>query len=1854
MRLTGKRVAAAATALFVTSTVVLTVSSPVELVRAASITVNTATDIAPNGSGVYPTDGKCSLRAAIAAAQFNSNAHDVDCSTGAPVPNVLDIIQIDPSLAGQTLTLTYNNGSGVQPFERITGMTNPLEIIGPNLSSGGFTIDAANAVRPFVVGYGTLEAGSLQLANLTVKRGNGNDNGANSDTIDGDGGAISLQALDNGVDLQGSHLTLDNVVLRDNNVGGSARGGAVYGVASVITNNGGAYIANHANGVGTSGAGGGRGGAVFINQGPATFNGYAMLMQDNTATWAGGAIATNPANGTPLVHIERSLLQTNSVPAGKGGGGVLAIDTGTGGGTTVFQLYDSTITGNASVFTALSNTQLYDYRRDTFVDTGAVMSAGGGLMVNSIVKGASSCTDTGGPQSHNGSRNLLESCTILSGSDIGDVTNLGPLAQNGGPEVQQTYALLGGSNAIDNGDVAYCGTIDARSVARGLDGDGSANSPQTGDCDIGAYEYARFVVNFVTGTSSVNENAGTGSVGVKLKILNAADNPLPAPLVVNVGLGAGSTARIGPSLTHDDLDITAGSITFPAGSVDGAIVNVPANIHQDNIAELFGEVAVLNLTGSPTPGVAVAEPKAHNLTIQDDDQAGVVVTQTGGTTALSESTPLVGDSVTVALQSQPDYQLLNPALPLDPASYGPPADVDMTITPDRDCTISDGVSTGTSASPLHSTILNANWQSGKTLTLVAVNDLYDEDLRNEAAPHTCEIRFTFTSLDPIYAATQDAFDASVTDNDVAGVTATLVGAPAVIGEGSAATASYQVVLDTPPDPGKPLPGVPRGPTSVVFTASAGCSVNGGPTASLPFTSANFNVAQTVALAPVDNLLVELARNCSATSSIVSQDPVYADLDDLPAFAHTPPTLTASVQDYDPPTITDDPPFVDVTTGGSVSVVEGGATDTVSVVLRRQPQSNVTVTLTAPNDAIIGSVQALVAGSPSTPLTFTNANWNVPQIVTVSAFNDDYDEAATHPTTVGVTIASAAPGFSSASLRKVVIDGVESADSGAFDVTVGDNDTSALVFNGGLLVITTVTEGGAGDTLLVRLATHPYHDVTLTLTTDGQCLVGGSTSTDVSFVAAGGAWAIDVPVAVTAVDDPVVEAPQHSCVIDTAVASTDSLYDVLGASRTATVNDNEVAEVRITAGAPLTLPEGGAGDTFDVVLAGQPSADVTVSFAAAGVQTTNSGPVTFTPANWATPQTVTVTAVDDLIDEVSPHAGNTTATITTTALGFSTSRVVVVDGAPTPTITGNVIDDDVAGLTVAGAPFVAAENGGTDTFTVVLTSQPTADVTVAATPTGLCSVSAAHTFTAANWSTPQTFTVTGGNDDIVHAQPCSIDLAASGTDGFYDGLTSGATGTITDDDTTGLVVSATGVLHLAEYDVATTVSYDVELASEPLSDVTVTITPTAGQLTTDAPTLTFTPLNWDVAQAVTVTVVDDTTMEATPHSATVANTATAGDPAYLGASATVDVDIRDNDTATSLVAAPSPSNNGVSTVLTATVTGGDGTPTGTVTFRLDGNPVGSPVALVGGVATLDLGPLARATHGIQADYSGDSHHAVSSDSGSVVVTAVPVAAADSATVAEDSGATVIDVLANDTDADTDPLAISGHSTPAHGTVTCTAANCSYAPAPNYNGSDSFTYTVSDGALTATATVTVTVLPINDPPTIGTIALNVVSGSTVTFELLAGATDVDGDPLVVQSTTQPAHGLLSCTASGHCTYTPTVGYVGPDSFTFVISDGKLVPTGLSAEAVTTGTVTIDVTAVPPTSTTTPPSTGFTPGSGTTGGGSGSGGRPLPATGSDTGSTLVPAAWLVLVGVLALGATRVRRRATSSASGRSPSRP
>ena len=69
--------------------------------------------------------------------------------------------------------------------------------------------------------------------------------------------------------------------------------------------------------------------------------------------------------------------------------------------------------------------------------------------------------------------------------------------------------------------------------------------------------------------------------------------------------------------------------------------------------------------------------------------------------------------------------------------------------------------------------------------------------------------------------------------------------------------------------------------------------------------------------------------------------------------------------------------------------------------------------------------------------------------------------------------------------------------------------------------------------------------------------------------------------------------------------------------------------------------------------------------------------------------------------------------------------------------------------------------------------------------------------------------------------------------------------------------------------------------------------------------------------------------------------------------------------------------------------------------------------------------------------------------------------------------VIDVLANDSDPDGDPVTLVDVTAPPNGTAAIVGSHIEYTPASGYEGTDTFDYTISDGSANDTATVTVTV-------------------------------------------------------------------------------------------------------------------------------------------------------------------------------------
>ena len=202
----------------------------------------------------------------------------------------------------------------------------------------------------------------------------------------------------------------------------------------------------------------------------------------------------------------------------------------------------------------------------------------------------------------------------------------------------------------------------------------------------------------------------------------------------------------------------------------------------------------------------------------------------------------------------------------------------------------------------------------------------------------------------------------------------------------------------------------------------------------------------------------------------------------------------------------------------------------------------------------------------------------------------------------------------------------------------------------------------------------------------------------------------------------------------------------------------------------------------------------------------SSSLTFTPINWDSPQTVTVTGLDEETVD-----GTQTSTITISVVDAVSNDSF--DAVADQTVLVTTTDDDVAGVTVVelGGSTEVDESGTTDTFTVVLDAQPTSDVVIVLTSsdTGEATVNSPLTFTAANWDTAQTVTVAGADDDLVDGTITStITLAIDGanSDDSFDAVADQTVSVdTTDDDVAGFtIVELDGATEVDES--GTTVSY----------------------------------------------------------------------------------------------------------------------------------------------------------------------------------------------------------------------------------------------------------------------------------------------------------------------------------------------------------------------------------------------------------------------------------------------------------------
>ena len=412
------------------------------------------------------------------------------------------------------------------------------------------------------------------------------------------------------------------------------------------------------------------------------------------------------------------------------------------------------------------------------------------------------------------------------------------------------------------------------------------------------------------------------------------------------------------------------------------------------------------------------------------------------------------------------------------------------------------------------------------------------------------------------------------------------------------------------------------------------------------------------------------------------------------------------------------------------------------------------------------------------------------------------------------------------------------------VTVDDDETAAIVLAASSL---SVDEGDtSGESYTVKLSHVPTASVTVT--------VSGHAGSDVSLDKSSltfttSNWNTAQTVTVKAAEDP--DAADDTVTLTHTAAGAE--YDDLTASLVVTVDDDDTARVWIIPTALTVL--GGGSNSYAVALTSEPAGAVTVTASghAGSDLSLDQTVLTFTTSNWNTAQTITVSAADDA-SAASVSLAHAVASTADSVYNALSGRGVTVTVVP----TGPSIQVVQLGITTS-RQFLAVPEGGSNTYSVVLSRVPSGAVTVTITdPTDNTEATASPdslTFTTSNWNTAQIVTVSAAEDDDAVADPVSTVTHSLSGGGYADVSAPDVAVTIIENDSPSIVLTPS-TLSLAEGD-SSGETYTVELATQPSASVTVTVSGHAGSdVSLDKTSLTFTTSSWNTAQTVTVKAAQD--------------------------------------------------------------------------------------------------------------------------------------------------------------------------------------------------------------------------------------------------------------------------------------------------------------------------------------------------------------------------------------------------------------
>ena len=460
--------------------------------------------------------------------------------------------------------------------------------------------------------------------------------------------------------------------------------------------------------------------------------------------------------------------------------------------------------------------------------------------------------------------------------------------------------------------------------------------------------------------------------------------------------------------------------------------------------------------------------------------------------------------------------------------------------------------------------------------------------------------------------------------------------------------------------------------------------------------------------------------------------------------------TVSINDDDVPPIT-------VSFEFATYNVDEGSTVGVNVILSADPERQVIIPITkAKQDGASDADFSL-------PANVTFESGDTAQTLTFTATDDTVDDDDE----------SVKLGFDTSQLNRVSEGTTDEA-----TVSINDDDVPSVEVSFESATYS-VTEGST-VTVKVKLSADPERQVIITVTASEQ---GGADTSDYS----------GVPVDVTFESGETEQTFTFTAEQDTVDDDNESVrlrFDsnlpdqvsegITNNEATVSIDDDDVPPIEVSFELASYSVNEGSTVEIKVKLSADPERQVIIPITTNeqdGAGSNDYGPmpnnVTFQTGE--TEVILDFIATNDSLDDDGESV----------KLSFGSQLPDQVDPGTPDETTISINDDDGASVKVTPTSLTITE-GGSQNYTVVLTSQPTADVTVTITaPTNpdVTVNKTTLTFTADTWDDEQTVTVSAAHDTDALAETATITHSAASTDTDYDGISVGSVNvTVIDDET----------------------------------------------------------------------------------------------------------------------------------------------------------------------------------------------------------------------------------------------------------------------------------------------------------------------------------------------------------------------------------------------------------------------------------------------------------------------------------------